>query len=206
MLQLNLGNDAMLAELWDPQSGAVSPFPLPYDGRIELPAQALLCLEIHPDARRRGARPGERPRVWTPAPITPIELASGWEFRAVGAGERFVPISVTAGWECQGFPNHSGAGIYRRRIALPRLKPDQRWDLVLDRVGETVECRIDGRSIGRRLCGEKRFALDASGEILIEFHIRNTGANRYYADTPFADPPAPSGLLGPPHLVAMESR
>ncbi|NDW05941.1 carbohydrate-binding protein [Jiella pacifica] len=207
MLQLKLGNDAMLAELWNPRSGTVSPFPLPPDERIELPAQGLICLEIHPDARQRGARPGERPRAWTPALITPIELASGWEFRAVGAGDRFVPISVTAGWERQGFPNHSCAGIYRRRITLPRLKPDQRWDLVLDRVAETVECRVDGHSIGRRLFGEKRFALETSGEILVELHVRNTGANRYYADTPFAaDPPTPSGLLGPPRLVAMESR
>ncbi|MCE7029989.1 carbohydrate-binding protein [Jiella avicenniae] len=207
MLHLDLGNDAMLAERWDPQSGAVRAFPLAPDGRIELSAQGVICLEIRPGADPRGAGPGDRPRAWVPAAMPPVVLADDWEFRAVGEDEGFVPISVTAGWERQGWPEHSGTGIYRRRLTLPRLKPDQRWDLVLDRVGETVECRIDGCSIGRRLYGEKRFALDRTGEILVDLHIRNTGANRYYAGTPFAaDPPTHSGLLAPPRLVAMESR
>lgn len=207
MLQLNLGDDAMLVDLWDSESGAVSPFLLPPDGRIELQAHGLLCLEIRPGTDPRLASPGDRRRGLAPAAIPPVVLTDDWEFRVVGGNEAFVPISVATGWECQGWPHYSGTGIYRRCVTLPRLKRDQRWDLVIDHVGETVECRIDGGSIGRRLYGEKRFAIEASGEILIELHVRNTGANRYYAGTPFAaDPPTPSGLFGPPRLVAMESR
>ncbi|ESR27012.1 hypothetical protein [Lutibaculum baratangense] len=201
-LELLLDEPDVEAARWDPVSGRAAPFALPAARQIVLPAQALLCLEVRAAEGPRAA-PAAAGHIGPPPLPVPIVLGDRWEFHTKVPGAEFQPVRVTEGWERQGWPAFSGTGIYRRRVRLPPLPAGLAWHLVLPRVRETVECLVDGRSLGRRLHGERRFRLDAEGEVEIELRIRNTAANRYYAGTPHElGGPTPSGLLESPRLEA----
>ena len=107
----------------------------------------------------------------------------------------------------QGYPNFSGAGIYRRRTSLRILGKGMIWRLVLPEVHETADLWLDGVFVGRHVAGNAHFALPISdGEIEIALRVRNTGANRYYAGTPYWDgAPRASGITAAPYLAAVKA-
>jgi len=80
------------------------------------------------------------------------------------------------------------------------------WRLVLPEVRETADLWLDGVFVGRHLAGDADFALPvADGEIEIALRVRNTGANRYYAGTPYGDgAPRASGITAAPYLNAVK--
>lgn len=202
-LAIAVDEEPRWAARWHPETGEVVPVEADYDAGVlslDLPAQGLICLVI-------GEGPAVRPRApQAPAPEDwpPVVLEQGWRFKRRDDGAEAVPIDVGRGWEEQGFAEFSGTGLYLRDLDLPALPGGAVWHLLLPKVRDTVECRVDGVCIGRHIAGEAVFPLpDRVGRIALALHVRNTGANRYYAGTPFWDGvPRPSGLLAPPRLEA----
>lgn len=192
-------------ESWDAACGEVGPVPGGPDaaGRLKvlLPAQGLSCLRGHP-----GLAPAFPPpravaglrRGRLPAPVV---LEAGWQLQ-IGAGAPRA-IDVTRGWETQGHPRFSGTGIYRIEVTPPALPDGAGWELHLPGLHEVATLWRNGVCIGRSLAGAHRFGLPAlAGVWRMALHVRNSGANHYYAATPYWDGvPRASGLTRPPVLI-----
>ncbi|WP_118134402.1 hypothetical protein [Oceanicella sp. SM1341] len=147
-----------------------------------------------PDAQR------EAPLLAPPGPVTESRaLEEGWEL-ALPAGAAFRPVSVRAGWERQGGADFAGTGLYRLWLELPEPGAGLGWELELPGFRHSGTLRFAGGPVLRHLAGEARFPLHP-GSGWLELSLRNTGANRYYAGTPWQPAgPEPGGLARPPLL------
>jgi hypothetical protein len=129
-------------------------------------------------------------------------LDASWSFLAFGA-DHAVPIAVDRGWELQGFPALSGAGLYEREIVVDEVGF---FALDLPLVHTAVTVALDGRELARLGWPPYRVAL---GRLEKRTHrltlaVSNTAANRYYAGTPYRGArDAPSGLGAPPRLIRL---
>ena len=206
-LRVSCGSPSLAAQTWNPQTGDVSAAALVsvVDGAasFQIRPQRLLCLSVRessetgPCSRRPARRDDLAPR--------PIVLSDEWMLAADARSP--MPVAVDRGWETQGFPDFAGTGIYSRTIELALLPEGDAWHLVLPGLRETAECWINGRPVGRHVAGEARFVLPpVQGVVLLELHVRNTAANRYYPETLYWDGKRqPSGLTQPPLLVPVSS-
>ncbi len=193
---------------WIPQTGEVTAGEtVGNDGRlvIDVGAHHVICLSIElgqPDSAPAVVVSPGGGLMDLPAPIN---LADGWTLEI--AGQPAVPVAVDRGWEVQGHPTFAGAGAYRRRVLLPELPSGLCWNLRLPKVHDTAELWVNGVFVARHFAGDACFTLPYFGaNIEIELRVRNTGANKYYAGTPYWDGvPRPSGLGAPPCLEASMS-
>jgi hypothetical protein len=131
-----------------------------------------------------------------------LSLVDGWSF-APGSDAEFVPISVAAGWETQGFADFSGTGVYR---IILEITDEADWVLELPEAATVVAAWLDGRQIDRRGWRPYRFALGrlVRGSHSLELRVANTAANRYYKNTPYlGDTADKSGLTAAPKLAAL---
>jgi hypothetical protein len=178
------------------------------DGMLQLDvgAQQVVCLSISASGRAPSL-PVSYTRFQTlilSDSSSPVVLSDGWTLEI--NGQRPTPVAIDRGWEVQGFPNFAGTGIYRRRTRLRILEEGMIWRLVLPVVHETADLWLDGVFVGRHVAGDANFALPISnGEIEVVLRVRNTGANRYYAGTPYWDAaPRSSGIAAAPYLVPVK--
>lgn len=133
-----------------------------------------------------------------------ITLADGWSF-APGAGADFVQISVETGWENQGFSDFSGVGVYRMMLTV---ETEAEWILELPQAETAVTAFLDGTPTDRRAWRPYRFTLGrlSTGTHMLELHVANTAANRYYRNTPYlGDRPDGSGLTAAPKLIPLSN-
>ncbi|MBC8130007.1 MAG: hypothetical protein H7Y08_06760 [Rhizobiaceae bacterium] len=209
-LTIAIGAGPIEVVRWDIETGAVSAATANDEGllRLDLPPHTVVCLSIQSSPAESLHRRPTIPPPIEPQPLPglplPITLGDGWLFTTRDSSDAPRLVDVTRGWEVQSHATFAGTGIYIRATELPPLDEGLAWHLVLPRVHETVECRVDGVSLGRRIAGDRTFALPGSWRTAaIELHVRNTAANRYYAGTPYApDVPEPSGLAASPRLEA----
>lgn len=201
-LSISLPVPGLRAERWDPTSGRTLPLPKQGSGPIllHLAAQEMLCLVLV------GEGGMTEDRVSEPAIEAGFMLAEGWTLQIDSAPPR--PVSVDRGWEAQGWPNHSGTGIYRYEGECPPPPAGHVWQLHLPGLKETAELWQDGAFVARRFAGDRSFPLAETGPRLrIELRVRNTAANAFYAATPYLpEGPPPSGLIQAPRLIAVRGR
>lgn len=107
------------------------------------------------------------------------------------------PAVISAGdWRGKGYPTFAGTGIYKKTFT---------WDgpagdvlISLDSGRDIAEVRLDGRSLGKRAWGPRRFRGNiTSGEHTIEVRVSNNLGNflrrAYDVSNPIA--PVPAGLM-----------
>ncbi|NIY98154.1 hypothetical protein HC022_18530 [Salipiger sp. HF18] len=139
--------------------------------------------------------------AWPPKPaLVPVmELSDGWTLATSGAARA---ISVAEGWQAQGDPAFSGVGRYSCRFTLTA---PMALTLELPGLACAAHVRLDGAEHGAVYHAPFRLPLGdvAAGQHLLEIEVMNTGANRFYAGTPFAGAlwPDASGLTRPPRLL-----
>jgi hypothetical protein len=134
-----------------------------------------------------------------PALVPVMELRDGWTLATSGAAR---DISVTDGWQAQDDASYSGIGRYGCTFNL--TKP-MALTLELPGLACAAHVRLDGAEQGAVHHAPFRLPLGtvAAGQHLLEIEVMNTGANRFYAGTPFAGAlwPDASGLTRPPRLL-----
>jgi hypothetical protein len=175
-------------------------------GRAELRLEAmeLCCLRL------RARLPEERLDHWAlDGPTVAFgngsdtELLDGWSLELPAGSGHEMPISVSAGWEAQGFPGVSGVGRYSRTVQLPAGA--RRVVLTLPEVHSAVEVRWNGACVARRGWSPYRFDLPEvrtrSGPNYLELLVASAAGNKYYSATPFDPGPEPSGLTSAPVLT-----
>ncbi|MDW5317098.1 carbohydrate-binding protein [Rhizobium sp. PL01] len=170
---------------------------------VILGPQEVRCFRIRA-ALKAPASDGPTPSPRAAVAATAISLVDGWSF-APGIEAKFSPISVDTGWENQGFADFSGIGIYRATV---KIETEADWALELPTVDTAVTAFLDGKQIGRRGWRPYWFALGhlSPGTYLLELHIANTAANRYYRNTPYlGDTPDKSGLAATPKLIPLSN-
>ena len=192
-------------QLWDARTGRIQPWAPADCGepgtlKIQLPPLDLTLLRLRPAATRQSvARARHIVRASTEASQRP--LAHGWSLLVPGRIDTPVPICVDRGWEQQGFPTHSGLGVYTCSFD----RPDSRtWRLRLPAVSAAADVSLNGCRVGRRGWAPYEFELTGLRERDNELTITvfSTAANKYYSGTPFRAQPQPSGLLAAPVLIA----
>jgi hypothetical protein len=174
---------------------------------LEVGAQQVVCLSIS-ESGPTPSLPASRTQYHAPTlsdSLPPVVLSDGWTLEINGRAP--VPVAIDRGWEAQGYPNFAGTGIYRRRTSLRILGEGMIWRLFLPEVHETADLWLDGVFVGRHVAGDAHFALPIfNGEIEMVLRVRNTGANRYYADTPYWDgAPRASGITAAPYLTPVKA-
>ncbi|MEI4509380.1 glycosyl hydrolase [Sphingopyxis sp. CCNWLW253] len=211
-------------ELWDADSGAVTP--LPYrveDGRTIVP------LVFDPDGSafvifREGA--GAAPKSATREELL-LDLSKGWtlSFQPERGGPDASVLADAASWSESSDPRiryFSGTGSYSRDVTLDRHQlAGKRLLLDLGEVGEIVDVVVNGRTL--RTLWKPPYRLDISAALVpganrIELRVTNLWVNRLIGDArPGVDkrtataiatyrpdaPLLPSGLIGPVRLIAL---
>jgi len=187
-------------EQWDAEAGKVSSHRVARSLDVTLAAQDLLCLRMREE---EGAFEEVLLQSSAPNHFEILALSNGWTFRT--AEEKDVcPISVTSGWQVQGYASYSGTGFYECSFDLPDAH-----GVVLDlpHVCVAVEVRLDGHVVGRRARPPFRIGLGQleAGPHTLTLLVSNTAANRFYASTPYAGEPWPdqSGLTAAPRLFLL---
>ena len=190
-------------EEWSPEGGTIEPAGSFDHLAISLEPQAVRCLRI-----RETSREGLETRILRSLPALDneraIPLVDGWRF-APDTATNFAPISVEAGWENQRFAGFSGTGIYRTTLTI---ETEATWIVELPQVETAVTAFLDGISLGRRAWRPYRFTLGrlSAGTHMLELHVANTAANRYYRNTPYlGDTPDRSGLTAVPKLIPLSN-
>jgi hypothetical protein len=190
-------------EEWSPTDGAIhAPVAL---GRslVLLKPHEVRCIRVR-KALETMTGNGAIQTVPIPDLVGTVSLAGGWSF-SPGLDADFQLISVDAGWETQSFADFSGIGIYRCQLTIATQAD---WVLELPKVETAVTAFLDGRQIGRRAWRPYRFALGrlSPGTHMLELHVANTAANRYYSNTPYlGDTADKSGLTAAPKLVPLSN-
>jgi hypothetical protein len=185
-------------ERWDPLTGVVAPRDIVERLDLRLDPHQLVCLRLRETSERQSVAPAIAPARRGVALI----LDKGWTFRPSRA-DRPLPINVHCGWELQGFPDLSGAGLYELTVTIDTAGE---WALELPRVDTAVTMVVDGHETAR-LGWPPYFArighLDA-GPHRLALMVSNTAGNRYYAATPYRGArDDPSGLGAPPRLIPL---
>jgi hypothetical protein len=191
--------DGVESERWDPRTGIV--------GSLERDRTLALRLEPHELICLRMRQTHAAPAATTPAaPAMSVEsvttLDASWSMLAPQANHA-TPIAVDRGWELQGFPTLSGAGLYEREITVDNAGF---FALDLPLVHTAVAVALDGREITRLGWPPYRVALGRleKGVHRLTLAVSNTAANRYYAGTPYRGArDEPSGLGAPPRLIRL---
>jgi hypothetical protein len=133
------------------------------------------------------------------------QLHEGWALELPSGSAAPVPISVSCGWEQQGFPAFSGVGTYLRTVEL--VSPESDLVLELPVVNTAVEVRVNGVPVGRRAWSPYRFVIPSgvlrAGTNEIALVVYSAAGNRYYANTPYQEELEPSGLGAAPILAPM---
>lgn len=104
-------------------------------------------------------------------------------------------------WAEQGYPFFSGIGLYRGSFQLAKRPAGGRLLLRFARVGDLVEVRLNGKSVGTRAWPPYHLEVTAEvrrGRNDVELRIANTLHNL------FRQEPRPSGLLGGVELLQAE--
>jgi hypothetical protein len=208
-LNIRLAESTSEISFWNLESGEPTAAPFAtVDGllHLEVGAQQVVCLSLS-ESERAPSLPASRTQYRVPIlsdSPPPVVLSDGWTLEI--NGQRPTPVAIDRGWEVQGYPNFAGTGIYRRRTSLRILGEGMIWRLFLPEVHETADLWVDGVFVGRHVAGDAHFALPISnGEIEMVLRVRNTGANRYYAGTPYWDgAPRASGIAAAPYLAPMK--
>ncbi|MCV9967026.1 carbohydrate-binding protein [Pararhizobium sp. BT-229] len=194
---------AFECEEWSPADGDIhAPITL-QRSLVLLKPQEVRCIRVRKAAATIASN-GALQALPAPDPVETISLAGGWSF-SPGLEANFQSISVNAGWETQGFADFSGIGIYRCQLTITTQAD---WVLELPKVETAVTAFLDGQQIGRRAWRPYRFALGrlSPGIHMLELHVANTAANRYYSNTPYlGDTADKSGLTAVPKLVPLSS-
>jgi hypothetical protein len=217
--RLRLPFPAPAVQEWDATDGsqghwwaAGGPGP---DGAFDvgLEAMELRCYRLRPVAagEELPAAPGHAPGPVTPAagdvpaPTGGPVLGGRWTLELPAGSGAVVPISVSAGWERQGFPGLSGAGRYVCALEVPAGPVDVVVEL--PEVNTAVEVEVNGHPVGRRAWSPYRFTVPAEvlrpGANELALTVYSAAGNRYYGGTPYQDEPEPSGLGAPPVVVAL---
>jgi hypothetical protein len=117
-----------------------------------------------------------------------------------------IPVSVSEGWEKQGFRNFSGVGRYSCHFDAPQSEGSML--LTLPIVHTAVEVRLNSELVGRRAWAPYEFVLDRNllrdGSNELELKVFSSAGNKYYGGTPFQDDPEPSGLGGVPIIRVLD--
>ncbi|WP_245277532.1 carbohydrate-binding protein [Rhizobium leguminosarum] len=195
--------DGFECEEWSPADGAIHAPATLKRSLVLLKPQEVRCIRVR-KASEFMAGNGALQAVPIPDPVETISLASGWSF-SPGPDADFQSISVSAGWETQGFEDFSGFGIYRCQLTITTQAD---WVLELPKVETAVTAFLDGSEIGRRAWRPYHFTLGrlSPGTHTLELHVANTAANRYYSDTPYlGDTADKSGLTAVPKLVPLSN-
>ncbi|NNU48990.1 carbohydrate-binding protein [Rhizobium sp. WYCCWR 11279] len=193
--------DGFACEVWSATTGDVGKATAFSHLTVALAPQEVQCIRLGETTQKTTVQ-GHLEHQPLLAAARAISLVDGWSF-APGPDAGFVPISVVAGWETQGFAGFSGTGIYR--LAL-EIGDEAEWVLELPEVHTVVAALLDGRQIDRRGWRPYRFAL---GRLLpsvhsLELRVANTAANRYYINTPYlGDTADKSGLSAAPKLIQL---
>jgi hypothetical protein len=191
--------DGIESERWDPRTDLVSPIARGRVLELRLEPHELVCLRMREIDAAAAAIAPVVPAMITQSVAT---LDASWSLLAPGA-DHAVPIAVDRGWELQGFPALSGAGLYEREIVVDEVGF---FALDLPLVHTAVTVALDGRELARLGWPPYRVAL---GRLEKRTHrltlaVSNTAANRYYAGTPYRGArDAPSGLGAPPRLIRL---
>ena len=209
-LNVRLAESASEISWWNLENGEKTTEALTAkDGmlHLEVEAQQIVCLSIS-ESKQEPSLPARRKPYHAHTVSDPplqVVLSDGWTLEIDGHGP--APVAIDRGWEAQGYPNFAGTGIYRRRSSLRILEKGMIWRLYLPEVHETADLWLDGVFVGRHVAGNAHFALPISdGEIEIALRVRNTGANRYYAGTPYWDgAPRASGITAAPYLAPVKA-
>jgi alpha-L-rhamnosidase len=112
---------------------------------------------------------------------------------------RPAPAARPDSWVDQGYPFYSGVGSYRCRFAVPGQAAAARWYLEVPMRDDCLEVTVNGGPAGVFLWDPyvaEVTGLVHDGENEIELRVANTLSNLLNADR------RPSGLAGPPRLVA----
>jgi hypothetical protein len=118
------------------------------------------------------------------------------------AGYRMVEprTTVSAGpWTDQGYPYLSGVGRYRRTLDVSEDAATSRSFLEIPMVDDVVEVVVNGEAAG--VCLWDPYVVEVTGRVRpgrndLELRVANTAANLIGGSD------RPSGLAGPPRLVA----
>jgi len=129
------------------------------------------------------------------------DFSLAWRGRrwVVGAPRRELKVGS---WAEQGYPYFSGIGIYRASFRAPRRLPEGRLILRFAKVGDLVEVRLNGESVGVRAWPP--YEVEVTGKVRpgrndIELRIANTLHNLFRRDRRAA------GLLGRVELLVAEA-
>lgn len=192
--------DGFECEIWSATTGKVQGLSTFSSLKVTLEPQEVRCIRLR-ETVRQATSAGHLSNQLMLDHAHAISLVDGWTF-APGSGTTFVPISVEKGWEKQGFADFSGVGIYKRPLEIG----GGNWVLELPEVNTAVTVLLDGQQIARRGWRPYRFELGqlTYGPHLLELHVANTAANRYYTNTPYlGDIVDKSGLSAIPKLIPL---
>lgn len=197
--EISFGN-GFDCEIWHAATGKVEDLFILRSLKVALGSQDVCCIRLR-SSQALATRDGHTSVQPMLDHANTQLLGDGWTF-AAGHDAAFVPISVDKGWEKQGFAEFSGTGIYRLNLDVAQGY----WLLELPDVDTAVTVFIDGQQVDRRGWRPYRFELGrlAKGCHLLELHVANTAANRYYTNTPYlGDTIDKSGLSATPQLIPL---
>lgn len=216
-------------ELWDPQTGIITPLAgWREEGgvtRVPLALEAqdsAFVVFREPAAAAKSAEP--RPRRLVASLPVHTELAGPWQvaFTPKWGAPESLEFPALVSWTDHadaGVRAYSGAATYTRTFELPSLPEGRRLVLDLGRVEVLARARLNGRDLG--VLWKQPYACDVTeavraGVNTLEIRVMNVWTNRLIADSalpeaerltwvtwmPYkpGDKPLPSGLLGPVRL------
>ena len=189
---LTLGVSGAL-ETWDPLTGTRVPVGIGAIGDS-------LCVPLSLERRQSLVLVVDTRQPFT-ASLTPpcfseqaVPLVAKWSVRAADGSPLDLP--APGDWACcPGWELFSGTLVYDAEIHIPKADA---LTLDLGRVGDIAEVRVDGEGVGLRMWPPYRIDLGdeiSPGSHRLEIRVTNTMANAYEGIQ------APSGLIGPVHLI-----
>jgi hypothetical protein len=214
---IELSMDDMVLQHWDATDGSVGPWHSASSSNatsltLRLEAMELCCLRARAHVASEIVAPGGYPRSRSresseSSETSLVNFVDGWRLELPdGSGVR-VPISVSQGWEKQGFPAVSGVGRYVNSFEVGPESADLLLDLPV--VNCAVEVFVNSTSVGRRGWSPYRFLVSSQllhgGKNEIELVVSSAAGNHYYANTPYQDVPESSGLAANPLLSVAPS-
>jgi len=110
---------------------------------------------------------------------------------------------VRGSWTEFGYPFYSGIGTYRQRVALPKIKPDERLLVRLESLADLADVRVNGKSAG--VIAWEPFEVDVTqlarvGRNTIEIKVANSLQNLLVMV------PKDSGVVGKVEIIRRKRR
>jgi hypothetical protein len=175
---------------------------------LVLDPMALVCMRLGESFINKSDKPVvlATPNSRTSDVRSVRRLDSGWMLEPLDGSGSGIPVSVSEGWEKQGFRNFSGVGRYSCHFDAPQSEGSML--LTLPIVHTAVEVRLNSELVGRRAWAPYEFVLDRNllrdGSNELELKVFSSAGNKYYGGTPFQDDPEPSGLGGVPIIRVLD--